>query len=76
MMNKASIIISAATHFVVVGSSLQVHPAAGLVDACPHGALKWIIDPKAEHIGIHSGFKCIQKSAVEGIQQVIQEIKL
>jgi NAD-dependent deacetylase len=76
MMNKASVIISAATHFVVVGSSLQVYPAAGLVDVCPHGAIKWIIDPKADHIGIHSGFKCIQKSAVAGIQQVIQEIKL
>ena len=76
MMNKASVIIRAATHFVVVGSSLQVYPAAGLVDVCPNEAIKWIIDPKAKHIGIHSGFKCIQKSAVEGIQQVIQEIKL
>jgi NAD-dependent deacetylase len=76
MMNKASVIIRAATHFIVVGSSLQVYPAAGLVDVCPNDAIKWIIDPKAEHIGIHSGFKCIQKSAVEGIQQVIQEIKL
>ncbi len=75
MMNKATKLINDATHLVVIGSSLQVYPAAGLVDFCREETLKWIIDPKVDRIGVHSGFKYIQKTAVEGIQQVIEEIK-
>ena len=75
MMEKAAELISTSTHFIIVGSSLQVYPAAGLVDYSPKEALKWIIDPKANNLGIHSDFRCIQKTAVEGIQQVIKEIR-
>jgi len=75
MMNKAAKLISTSTHFIIVGSSLKVYPAAGLIDSCPKEALKWIIDPKANNLGIHSDFRCIQKTAVEGIQQVIKEIR-
>ena len=75
MMDEATKLMHDATHFVVIGSSLQVYPAAGLVDFCREETLKWIIDPKAGHIGVHSSFKFIQKTAVEGIQQVIEEIK-
>ena len=74
-MDEATKLIHDATHFVVIGSSLQVYPAAGLVDFCREETLKWIIDPKAGHIGVHSSFKFIQKTAVEGIEQVIEEIK-
>ena len=76
MMDKAIKLVQTATHFIVIGSSLGVYPAAGLVSFCPENAKKWIIDPKAEQIGIHPDFKCVQKTAVEGIQQVIKEIKL
>ena len=75
MMDEATKLMHDATHFVVIGSSLQVYPAAGLVDFCREETLKWIIDPKAGHIGVHSSFKFIQKTAVEGIEQVIEEIK-
>ena len=75
MMEAATKLITDATHFVVIGSSLQVYPAAGLVDFCPKEALKWIVDPKAEHISFHSDFRHIRKTAVDGIEQVIKEIK-
>jgi NAD-dependent deacetylase len=76
MMNTAISLIREATHLIVVGSSLQVYPAAGLVEFCSQKTIKWIVDPKANQIGIQSDFKCIQKTAVEGIQQVIKEIIL
>ena len=76
MMDEAINLVRQASHFIVIGSSLEVYPAANLISFCPSHAKKWIIDPKANQIGVHSDFKCIQQTAVDGIQQVIKEIKL
>jgi len=75
MMSEAIGLVKQATHFIVIGSSLEVYPAAGLVSFCPENAKKWIVDPKAHEIEIHSSFTCIQKPASEGIRDVIQAIK-
>ena len=76
MMEKAIQIMGQSTHFIVIGSSLQVYPAANLITHCPAGARKWIIDPNVQEINNIGHFTLIKQSAVEGIKTVLKEIRL
>lgn len=44
MIEKAAHICQEADVFIVIGTSLQVYPAAGLIDMVPKTALKFIVD--------------------------------
>lgn len=46
MMDIAITHAAAADIFIVVGTSLQVYPAAGLIQYVPYEAAKFIVDPK------------------------------
>lgn len=46
-MERAYTIASRADVFVVIGTSLNVYPAAGLIDFTPRGIKKFLIDPNA-----------------------------
>ena len=74
MMEKAITLVNGASHFIVIGSSLNVYPAANLIMYCSENAKKWIIDPKAEEISSHPGFNRINLKAVDGVTVVINEI--
>jgi NAD-dependent deacetylase len=52
---------------VVVGTSLQVYPAAGLVHAAPENAQKYLIDPNPPPA---HGFQVIPATASEGLRQL------
>lgn len=53
--------------FVVVGTSLVVYPAAGLVNYVKHNISKYIIDPNIPFLN-ETTFVTIQKGASEGLQ--------
>jgi NAD-dependent deacetylase len=74
MMETAACYVNESTHFIVIGSSLQVYPAANLVLCCSEKTKKWIIDPKAEEISNPSGFTRISEKAGDGVSAVIKEI--
>ena len=76
MMERAIDEMKSATHFIVIGSSLQVYPAANLLSFCPTNAEKWIIDPKADEFNYGNGFRLINQKAVDGIQSLMSELKL
>lgn len=54
---------------LVVGTSLQVYPAAGLIHFASAECKKFIIDPKVEEINVPNDFTSIRMNAVDGIQQ-------
>lgn len=60
--------------FLVIGTGLQVYPAAGLLNYIPACAQKFIIDPDS-NISNSLGFKQIKKTAVTGIDIFINNIK-
>ena len=60
--------------FVVIGTSLVVYPAAGLVNYAHHEVPKFLIDPGDMQGRLPEGFHHIQKTAVEGIDILIEEI--
>ena len=60
--------------FVVIGTSLVVYPAAGLVNYAHPEIPKFLIDPGDMKGRLPKGFHHIQKTAVEGIDILMDEI--
>lgn len=58
--------------FVVIGSSLNVYPAAGLLNYVPRKAEIYLIDPKP--VDAHTGreIHVIQKKATEGVKELVE----
>lgn len=73
-LDKAAEIVSTAEIFVVIGSSLQVYPAANLVNYTPLGIHNFLIDPKSDELRL-SNFHCITKPVSEGILELRKELK-
>jgi NAD-dependent deacetylase len=67
MMEEAIRITSEAEIFVVVGSSLNVYPAAGLLGFAPENASLWLIDPNAVYIPVNRKVTVINEKASIGI---------
>ena len=70
MIEEAAKAISTADIFILAGTSLQVYPAAGLIDFLHPGIPKFIIDKNPPYTPPHHNFKIIQKPATEGVEQV------
>lgn len=57
--------------FIVIGTSLEVYPAASLIDYVPHSSKIYIIDPfKPKIIRKNNNLQFIEKNATEGMQIV------
>jgi NAD-dependent deacetylase len=70
MFEKAMMVAMEADIFVVIGTSLQVYPAAGLVQFAPAGADKYIIDKKIPYVSQTSQITVIEKPATEGVMEL------
>ena len=67
MMDEAVNLTANADIFVVVGSSLNVYPAAGLIAYAPARASLWLIDPKEVVIPISRKVDVIMENASKGV---------
>ena len=75
MLEVAAREIQDADALLVIGSSLNVYPAAGLAFYAPPKAEKYLIDPKAEEDGAGlSGFELIPKKAGEGVPPLVERL--
>jgi NAD-dependent deacetylase len=72
MIPRAIEVVSSADIFVVVGTSLVVYPAAGLVNYAPWRIPKFIIDKKIPYTSSLYNLKSIEKPATEGVQELLQ----
>lgn len=70
LIEKAVSILPSADIFIVVGTSLQVYPAAGLVHALSPEIPKYIIDKNPPPISGSGHFIIIKKTATEGMREV------
>jgi NAD-dependent deacetylase len=71
MMDKAIEIVEQADVFLVVGTSLQVYPAAGLVHYANKATQKFLIDPKSELPYGANDFTLIRSTATDGVRRVL-----
>jgi len=67
MMEEAVKITSEADIFVVIGSSLNVYPAAGLIDYAPAKASLWLIDPNEVYVPVKRNVAVIKEKASAGV---------
>ncbi|PWS33461.1 SIR2 family NAD-dependent protein deacylase [Pedobacter paludis] len=66
MIEVAAKICQQADLFVLIGTSLAVYPAAGLIDFIPSSVPKYIIDPVIPDVRRYKNVFKIEKKAVEG----------
>ena len=67
MMDEAVRITQTAEIFVVIGTSLNVYPAAGLIDYAPRDASVWLIDPNEVSVPVNRKVEVIREKASVGV---------
>lgn len=73
-MTEAIDIVSKADIFVVVGTSLNVYPAAGLIDYVPPKSPIYIIDPNQVNAYSHRKFTFFKEKASTGVEELIKKL--
>ncbi|MNU43758.1 NAD-dependent protein deacylase [compost metagenome] len=69
-MDKAIDTLTDADYLIVIGTSLNVYPAAGLIHYVSNSCKKFLVDPKASELNVDSNFLIFAKSAVESISEL------
>jgi NAD-dependent deacetylase len=73
-MELANIIAEKADIFIVVGTSLNVYPAAGITEFVSDNADKYLIDPNADKLNVPYGFKVIASYACDGVLALVNKL--
>ena len=71
-IEPATDLVRQADIFVIIGTSLNVYPAAGLLHYVPRGAEVYLIDPKPVDTHTSRSIHVIQKGASEGVAELKQ----
>ncbi|MFN8356090.1 MAG: NAD-dependent deacylase [Spirosomataceae bacterium] len=71
-IEDAALIASEADIFVVVGTSMQVYPAAGLIHYVPKQAPKFVIDPHIPSLQPQKKLTFIAEKATVGMEQLVR----
>lgn len=74
-IQEAAAVVMTADVFAVIGTSLVVYPAAGLVDYLPEGTPAFVIDRKLPQMPQMSNLMKIEKPATEGIADMIKALE-
>lgn len=74
-MEEAIPVVRSADIFVVVGTSLVVYPAAGLVNYTKPGVPVYVIDKKIPYFSSASDLMLIEKPATEGVSELKRLLK-
>ncbi|MBO4307745.1 MAG: NAD-dependent deacylase [Bacteroidales bacterium] len=71
-IEPASVLCEKCDYFVVVGTSMNVYPAAGLIHYVPRSSPCYLVDPKA--VPISRDIKIYQEKAGTGVKKVVDEL--
>lgn len=72
MIEEAIPLMQEADIFVLVGTSLAVYPAAGLVDYVPDEVVKYVIDKRIPAVSRYSNVLPIEQPATTGMAELLQ----
>lgn len=59
--------------FIVIGTSLNVYPAAGLINYVPRNAPIFVIDPKAVKISYSPRIHFLETTATKGMKELVEK---
>jgi NAD-dependent deacetylase len=74
-IGEAAEIVATADYFVVIGTSMNVYPAAGLINYVPGNVPIYVIDPSEVTLPGYSRIRVIRKKAGEGVMELINLLK-
>lgn len=74
MMDQAYFLAEKADYFVVIGTSLAVYPAAGLIDYIPTTTPKYLIDPSDVKVNGIANLTSIKEKASIGMTMLANEL--
>lgn len=75
MIEKAANIVEESDILVIIGTSMQVYPAAGLIDYCKPNTPIYFIDPKPNvHQNSYRNLEIIENTAVGGTRELIKRL--
>lgn len=74
MIEKAAEAVMNADIFIVVGTSLAVYPAAGLVNYAKDGIPKYLVDPSETEMRMTSEWEHIRETAAIGLPSLAKKI--
>jgi NAD-dependent deacetylase len=74
LMPRAAEMVSQADIFIIIGTSLQVYPAAGLIQYAPRGARKIYIDPKADENIFVPGIEIMKEKAGTAVPKLVEKL--
>lgn len=75
LMYAAEKLASTAQAFLIVGTSLQVYPAAGLIWSVPQNVPVWVVDPGDPPIAARRSVRFFQEGAGSGMEKVRLDLK-
>ena len=75
MMEPAIRLVKQADIFLIVGTSLVVYPAAGLVNYAPWPIPKFVVDKNVPSVTMLYNVTAIEKPATEGMQELLQRLQ-
>jgi NAD-dependent deacetylase len=73
-MEMAYCIAEEAALFIVIGTSMAVYPAAGIVDFAPTAIPKYLIDPADVSVNHIRNVKVIREKAGIGVTRLVEEL--
>lgn len=71
---SASKLVRSADCLIIVGTSLNVYPAAGLIHELKSNSPIYLVDPNEVDTGIIKGVKIIKEKAGEGLTRLVNEL--
>ncbi|MEO3407219.1 Sir2 family NAD-dependent protein deacetylase [Mucilaginibacter sp. CAU 1740] len=74
MIERAAMICAGADLFILVGSSLAVYPAAGLIGYLDPEVPKYIIDPKIPEVNVRGPVIKIEEKASVGLTELVSKL--
>jgi NAD-dependent deacetylase len=76
MIEPAVRLCTTADIFILVGTSLAVYPAAGLINYVPASVPKYIIDPKIPAVRNYGSVYKIEEKATVGVVRLVEELMM
>lgn len=74
MMEKAAQVVQKAEILIVIGTSLVVYPAAGLVDFSPGNIPRFILDPSTPGLYSFDSWEHIRSTAATGTPKLVEKL--
>jgi NAD-dependent deacetylase len=76
MIVPAAELSASADIFIVIGTSLNVYPAAGLINCTSPGCKKYLIDPNESKVGYMPNLTLIREKAGSGVPSLVEKLML